>query len=276
MIVLLLTFGSVVAMGLPIITAIVGLVAGLSIVAVLGQSVEVPDDGAGAGDDDRARRRDRLRLFVVTRHRDQLASGMELRESIARDDRDVGRRRGVRRQHGDHRAAVARGRRASRSSRTLGLHLGDRRARRGDSRRSRCCRRSSPRRRAGQRAARYPECRPHHDDAPARLAALGRGSSPTTRGRRVVAGVLILLVLALPLRHLHLGQTNVAAADRHEPQAYDRQGLRAGSNGPLLIAVDDAAGDQRPEADRLGQQQQSDAKAKSQKQAQISQAARRS
>src|SRR4051812_24467564 len=41
-VILLLTFGSVVAMGLPIGVAIAGLVAGLSIVTLLGQAVEVP------------------------------------------------------------------------------------------------------------------------------------------------------------------------------------------------------------------------------------------
>ena len=37
-IVLLLTFGTVVAMGLPIVTAIIGLVSGLSIVTLISQS----------------------------------------------------------------------------------------------------------------------------------------------------------------------------------------------------------------------------------------------
>ena len=82
--ILLVTFGSAVAMGLPIGTAIVGLVAGLSIVTLLGQVVEVPTTapalatmiGLGVGID--------YGLFVVSRHRDQLRAGMEISESIAR------------------------------------------------------------------------------------------------------------------------------------------------------------------------------------------------
>ena len=68
--ILLVTFGSAVAMGLPIGTAIVGLVTGLSIVTLLGQVVEVPTTapalatmiGLGVGID--------YGLFVVSRHRD--------------------------------------------------------------------------------------------------------------------------------------------------------------------------------------------------------------
>jgi RND superfamily putative drug exporter len=82
--ILLVTFGSAVAMGLPIGTAIVGLVTGLSIVTLLGQVVEVPTTapalatmiGLGVGID--------YGLFVVSRHRDQLRAGMEISESIAR------------------------------------------------------------------------------------------------------------------------------------------------------------------------------------------------
>src|SRR5215213_6744878 len=84
MVILLLTFGTVVAMGLPIITAIFGLACGMSVIALLGQVVDVPTTapalatmiGLGGGID--------YGLFVVTRHRDQLRDGMEVRESIAR------------------------------------------------------------------------------------------------------------------------------------------------------------------------------------------------
>jgi putative drug exporter of the RND superfamily len=83
-IILLITFGTVVAMGLPIITAILGLASGLSIIALLGQVVDVPTIsptlatmiGLGVGID--------YALFIVTRHKAQLQSGVELRESIAR------------------------------------------------------------------------------------------------------------------------------------------------------------------------------------------------
>jgi len=83
-IILLLTFGTVVAMGLPIVTAILGLAAGLSIVGLLGQVVEVPTIaptlatmiGLGVGID--------YALFIVTRHKAQVEGGLDLRESIAR------------------------------------------------------------------------------------------------------------------------------------------------------------------------------------------------
>jgi putative drug exporter of the RND superfamily len=83
-IVLLFTFGTVVAMGLPIITALFGLVCGLSIVTLVSQVAEVPTVaptlatmiGLGVGID--------YALFVVTRHQEQRAAGMDTRESIAR------------------------------------------------------------------------------------------------------------------------------------------------------------------------------------------------
>jgi putative drug exporter of the RND superfamily len=83
-IVLLLTFGTVVAMGLPIVTAIVGLVSGLSIITLISQVAEVPTVaptlatmiGLGVGID--------YALFIVTRHQAQRRSGMDTRESIAR------------------------------------------------------------------------------------------------------------------------------------------------------------------------------------------------
>ncbi len=83
-IVLLFAFGTVVAMGLPIVTALLGLVSGLSLVALLGNVAEVPTVaptlgtmiGLGVGID--------YALFIVTRHREQIADGMAVAESIAR------------------------------------------------------------------------------------------------------------------------------------------------------------------------------------------------
>jgi RND superfamily putative drug exporter len=83
-VILLLTFGTFVAMGLPIITAIFGLVTGLSIIGLLGHVVDVPSTapslatmiGLGVGID--------YALFVITRHREQLAEGVDCPESIAR------------------------------------------------------------------------------------------------------------------------------------------------------------------------------------------------
>ena len=83
-IVLLFTFGTVVAMGLPIFTAVIGLVSGLSIITLLSHVTEVPTVaptlatmiGLGVGID--------YALFIVTRHLEQRRDGMETRESIAR------------------------------------------------------------------------------------------------------------------------------------------------------------------------------------------------
>ena len=83
-IVLLLTFGTFVAMGLPIVTAIIGLVSGLSIITLISQVAEVPTVaptlatmiGLGVGID--------YALFIVTRHQAQRRAGMATRESIAR------------------------------------------------------------------------------------------------------------------------------------------------------------------------------------------------
>ena len=83
-IVLLFTFGTVVAMGLPIVTAIFGLVSGLSIITLISQVAEVPTVaptlatmiGLGVGID--------YALFIVTRHQAQRRAGMATDESIAR------------------------------------------------------------------------------------------------------------------------------------------------------------------------------------------------
>ena len=83
-IVLLFTFGTAVAMGLPIITAIIGLVSGLSIITLISQVSEVPTVaptlatmiGLGVGID--------YALFIVTRHQAQRRAGMATDESIAR------------------------------------------------------------------------------------------------------------------------------------------------------------------------------------------------
>jgi RND superfamily putative drug exporter len=82
-IILLAVFGSVVAMGLPIVTALIGLAAGLSLITLAGHVIEVPTlgptlgamIGLGVGID--------YALFVVSRHRRQLAAGMTVETSIA-------------------------------------------------------------------------------------------------------------------------------------------------------------------------------------------------
>ena len=83
-IILLFAFGTVTAMVLPILTAIFGLAASLSIISLLGHVAAVPDVsstlatmiGLGVGID--------YALFIVTRHKQHLRDGMDVRESIAR------------------------------------------------------------------------------------------------------------------------------------------------------------------------------------------------
>ena len=82
--ILLFAFGTVVAMGLPIVTAILGLATGLAIVGILGHLFQVPSVaetlatmiGLGVGID--------YSLFIISRHRAQLRDGLTVEESIAR------------------------------------------------------------------------------------------------------------------------------------------------------------------------------------------------
>jgi putative drug exporter of the RND superfamily len=84
MVILTLTFGTVVAMLLPILTAILGLAATLSVITMLSHVITVPTVaptlatmiGLGVGID--------YALFIVTRHFRGLKDGLELRESVAR------------------------------------------------------------------------------------------------------------------------------------------------------------------------------------------------
>jgi RND superfamily putative drug exporter len=83
-IILLFAFGTATAMMLPIFSAVLGLACALSIIRLLEHVIQVPGVastlatmiGLGVGID--------YALFIVTRHKLQLADGMELHESIAR------------------------------------------------------------------------------------------------------------------------------------------------------------------------------------------------
>ena len=84
MVILLLVFGSAVAAGLPILTAVLGLFCGLSVVTLLSHIADIPTTaptlatmiGLAVGID--------YSLFIVTKHRAQVAEGMEVHESIGR------------------------------------------------------------------------------------------------------------------------------------------------------------------------------------------------
>jgi putative drug exporter of the RND superfamily len=90
MLILLLVFGSAVAMGLPIATAVLGLLCGLSVVTLLSHIADIPTTaptlatmiGLAVGID--------YSLFIVTKHRTQVAQGMEVHESIARASATAG------------------------------------------------------------------------------------------------------------------------------------------------------------------------------------------
>jgi uncharacterized membrane protein YdfJ with MMPL/SSD domain len=83
MIILAFTFGTLVAMGLPIVSAVFGLLGGLALIVLLGHVVTVPTIaptlatmlGLGVGID--------YALFLVSRHRANRAQGMGVNESIA-------------------------------------------------------------------------------------------------------------------------------------------------------------------------------------------------
>jgi putative drug exporter of the RND superfamily len=268
-VILLFTFGTAVAMGLPIITAICGLVCGLSLIAILGTIDEVPTTapalatmiGLGVGID--------YGLFVVTRHREQLRAGMELRESIARTTATSG---GAVCFAGGtviiallslllagiplvttlgYTAALVVLIAVAAAITLLPAILAI----------------------LGERinALSLPGLKVHHDERPhgwqrwARLIA----DHPWPA---LAVGVVILLVLAIPLRLLHLGQTDVGALPKNTQarQAYDRMstGFGPGSNGPMLVAVrlsKPATNDQK-QLDSV-KQQQTDAENKQKQQA---------
>jgi RND superfamily putative drug exporter len=82
--ILMFTFGTVVAMGLPIATAILGVIAGLAAMGLIGNLIQVPTVGPtlgimmglGVGID--------YSLFIITRHRGFMEQGHEPREAAAR------------------------------------------------------------------------------------------------------------------------------------------------------------------------------------------------
>jgi uncharacterized membrane protein YdfJ with MMPL/SSD domain len=258
-IILLYTFGTAIAMGIPILTAILGLSIGLGIVTFLGHAVEVPTSaptlatmiGLGVGID--------YSLFIVTRHRSQLAEGMEPRESVARATATSG---------GAVVFAAGTVIIALVSLAAAGIPIVTT---------------------LGYTAAivvlvaataaitllpailsliglginrlRVPGMRIHHDARPhgwARWAAF-IGSHPWPA---LVLGLIVLIVLALPVRYLHLGQTDNGAmpTTTQSRQSYDAisEGFGSGSNGPMLVAVSlsKPAHNDQADLDKLRNQEQ--------------------
>src|SRR5215207_1894496 len=257
--ILLFTFGTAIAMGIPILTAILGLSAGLGIITLISHTAEVPTSaptlatmiGLGVGID--------YALFIVTRHRSQLAEGMEPRESVARATATAGG------------AVVFAGGTviiALLSLAAAGIPLV---------------------RTLGYTAAivvvvavsaattllpailgliglsinrlRVPGMRQHNDQRPhgwARWAAYV-GSHPWPA---LIVGLVVLLLFAAPVRSLHLGQTDNGALpkDTQSRQSYDKmsEGFGPRSNGPMLIAVSlsKPAHNDQADLDKLRNQQQ--------------------
>jgi RND superfamily putative drug exporter len=238
-IILLFAFGTATAMALPIITAVLGLVTTLSVIRLVEQLTEVPSVsptlatmiGLGVGID--------YALFIVTRHKLQLRDGMDIRESIARSAATAG---GAVVFAGGtvvialcslyfagipivttlgYTAAIAVVVAVLAATTLLPALLGA----------------------LGPRinSLRVKLGRTHPDDHQPhgwRRWARGVAARPW---RSAVASVAILVVLAVPLLQLTLGQSDVGALPQSTTarQAYDMitKGFGVGTNGPLLVAV---------------------------------------
>src|SRR5919198_593670 len=237
-IILLFTFGTVVAMGMPILTAIIALISGLSIIGILGQVIQVPTTapalatmiGLGVGID--------YGLFIVTRYRDFLAEGFAPDEAVARANGTSG---GAVVFAGStviiallsllvagiplvttlgYTAAIvvliAMIAATTLLPAVLGL-LGTR-----------------------INAVKIPGLKHQHDRKPHgwRRWALFVAAHPWPS---MGVAVAILVVLAIPIRNLHLGQTDNGALpkDTQTRKSYDAicKGFGCGQNGPMLVAV---------------------------------------
>jgi putative drug exporter of the RND superfamily len=239
-VILLFAFGTATAMALPIVTAILGLVSALALVSVLGLLTDVPTTaptlatmiGLGVGID--------YALFIVTRHKLQLRDGMEMEESIARATATAG---GAVLFAGTtvvialgslvfagiplvtklgYTAAVAVVVSVLGATTLLPALLGA----------------------LGPRidSLRVKLGRTHPDDhKPHGWARWARGVAKRP-WRSLVASTAVLVVLALPVLDLHLGQSDTGALPTSTTarQAYDAigKGFGEGTNGPLLVAAE--------------------------------------
>ena len=242
-VILLFAFGTATAMLLPIVSAVLGLVAALALIGFLGHVAEVPSVaptlatmiGLGVGID--------YALFIVTRHKIQLNEGMEVRESIARATATAG---GAVVFAGGtvvialvsllasgipfvgtmgYSAAVAVVVAVLAATTLLPALLG-----------ALGLRINSLRVKLG---------RTHPDDhQPHGWARWARGVVARP-WRSLVASIVILVILAVPVLDLHLGSSDNGELPESTTarQAYDmiKEGFGAGTNGPLLVSVRPAA-----------------------------------
>jgi len=237
-VILLFAFGTATAMVLPIFSAILGLACSLSIIRLLEHVLQVPSVastlatmiGLGVGID--------YALFIVTRHKLQLADGMEMAESVARATATAG---GAVVFAGftvvialcslaaagiplvstlGFTAGIAVVIAVAAATTLLPAMLGA----------------------LGPRidSLRVQFGKTHPDDAEPhgwRRWARGVADRPW---RSAVAALAVLIVLAIPLLQLELGQNDISALPKSTTarQAFDglTQGFGPGVNGPLLVA----------------------------------------
>jgi RND superfamily putative drug exporter len=237
-IILLFAFGTATAMMLPIVSAVLGLLCSLSIIRLLEHVLQVPGVagtlatmiGLGVGID--------YALFIVTRHKLQLGEGMELRESIARATATAG---GAVVFAGftvvialcslafagiplvstlGFTAAVAVVVAVTAATTllpamlgALGPHINSLRVKLGKT---------------------------HPDDAEPHGWRRWAERVAARPGAATAVSLLILIVLALPIFQLELGQNDISALPEETTsrQAYDglNAGFGPGVNGPLLVA----------------------------------------
>jgi putative drug exporter of the RND superfamily len=242
-IILLFAFGTATAMMLPIVSAVIGLVCALSIIRLLEHVLEVPGVastlatmiGLGVGID--------YALFIVTRHKLQLSEGMDLRESIARATATAGgavvfagftvvialcslafagiplvSTLGFTAAVAVVVAVCAATTLLPAMLGALGPHINSLRVKFGNA---------------------HPDANEPHGW---RRWAEWVSERPWTA---TAAALLILVVLALPIFQLELGQNDISALpeDTTSRQAYDslNAGFGPGVNGPLLIASEFAS-----------------------------------
>ncbi|MGN6254313.1 MAG: MMPL family transporter [Solirubrobacterales bacterium] len=237
-IILLFAFGTATAMMLPIVSAVIGLACALSIIRLLEHAVQVPGVastlatmiGLGVGID--------YALFIVTRHKLQLGEGMEIRESIARATATAGgavvfagftvvialcslafagiplvSTLGFTAAIAVVVAVCAATTLLPAMLGALGPHINSLRVKLGKT---------------------HPDDKQPHGW---RRWAEGVSERPWTSA---IAALLVLIVLAIPLLQLDLGQNDISALPKETTsrQAYDalNAGFGPGVNGPLLIA----------------------------------------
>jgi putative drug exporter of the RND superfamily len=238
-VILLFAFGTATAMLLPIVSAVLGLVASLALIGFLGHAVEVPTVaptlatmiGLGVGID--------YALFIVTRHKLQLKDGMDVWESIARATATAGGAvffaggtvvialvsllasgipfvgtMGYSAAVAVVVAVLAAITLLPALLGALGLRINSLRVQLG---------------------------RTHPDDHQAHGWARWARGVVARPWRSLVAAIAILVVLALPVLNLHLGSSDNGELPKNTTarQAYDliTEGFGAGANGPLLVSA---------------------------------------